>query len=163
MYNSFLCPVADIVHALHPGHLILRFNWVDKKPPAWAVDAHASGFICNALNANFRAGQGIILPLSKSQEKVVVPQYFFGSKTLQCRRIEPQFLGVVYYHYPILFVRKSRAMTALFTPYLSTLPVLLTVFRINDIITTQKNSIDADTHDGCLHFVYKFYRRAERT
>lgn len=36
---------------------------------------------------------------------------------------------------------------------ISTVPVLLTVFWIDDIITAQKNSFDADTLDGCLHFV----------
>ena len=42
-------------------------------------------------------------------------------------------------------------------------PVLLTVFWIDDIITAQQNSFDADTLDGCLHFVCKFNHRAERT
>ena len=58
---------------------------------------------------------------------------------------------------------KAVAMTALLVPYLSTLQVLLTAFWINDIITAQKNSFDADTLDGCLHFVCKFDRRLERT
>jgi len=54
-------------------------------------------------------------------------------------------------------------MTALFALYFSTLPVLLTAFLINDIITAQQNSFDADTLDGCLHFLCKFNHRAERT
>ncbi len=47
--------------------------------------------------------------------------------------------------------------------YLSTLPVCLTAFWIDDIITAQKNTFDADTLDGCLHFVCNFDRRTERT
>ena len=43
------------------------------------------------------------------------------------------------------------------------LPVALTAFWIDDIITAQKNSFDADTLDGCLHFVCEFDRRVERT
>ena len=54
-------------------------------------------------------------------------------------------------------------MTALLVPYLSTLQVLLTAFLIGGIITTQQNNYDADTLDGCLHFVCKFDCRAERT
>ena len=58
---------------------------------------------------------------------------------------------------------KTVAMTALLVSYLSTLQVLLTVLWINDIIIAQKNSFDADTLDGCLHFVSKFDHRTERT
>ena len=54
-------------------------------------------------------------------------------------------------------------MTALFEPNLSTLQVLLTGFWINGTMTAQKNSFDADTLDGCLHFVSKFDHREERT
>ena len=54
-------------------------------------------------------------------------------------------------------------MVALLPPYLSTCQVLLTAFWIDDIITAQQNNFDADTLDGCLHFVCKFDRRAERT
>ena len=46
---------------------------------------------------------------------------------------------------------------------LATLQVLLTAILINGIITAQQNSFDADTLDGCLHFVCKFDRRVERT
>ena len=46
---------------------------------------------------------------------------------------------------------------------LSTVPVLLTAFGVDDIIITQQNSFDADTLDGCLYFVCKFDRRVERT
>ena len=54
-------------------------------------------------------------------------------------------------------------MTAPFAPYYSTLQVLLTAFLIDGIITAQKNIFDADTLDGCLHFVCKFDHRVERT
>ena len=54
-------------------------------------------------------------------------------------------------------------MVALLPPYLSTCQVLLTAFWIDDIITAQQNNFDADTLDGCLHFVCKFDRRAEGT
>ena len=43
------------------------------------------------------------------------------------------------------------------------LPVALTAFWIDDIITAQKNTFDADTLDGCLHFVCKLDCRVERT
>ena len=58
---------------------------------------------------------------------------------------------------------KAIGMTALLCPIFPTRPVLLTVFWINDIITAQQNSFDADTLDGCLHFVCKLDRRVERT
>ena len=58
---------------------------------------------------------------------------------------------------------KDIVRTALFTPYFSMLPVALTAFWIDDIITAQKNSFDADTLDRCLHFVCEFDRRMERT
>ena len=70
---------------------------------------------------------------------------------------------VVSYHYPLHFFRKNVDATALFALYLSTLPVCLTAFWIDDIITAQKNTFDADTLDGCLHFACKFDHRAERT
>ena len=77
-----------------------------------------------------------------------MPQCFFGLKTLQCRPIEPRFLEGGY---------------STITLSISTVPVLLTAFWIDDIITAQKNSFDADTLDGCLHFVCEFDRRVERT
>ena len=49
--------------------------------------------------------------------------------------------------------KRGIAMTALFALYFSTLQVLLTAFLIDGIITAQQNSFDADTLDGCLHFV----------
>ena len=54
-------------------------------------------------------------------------------------------------------------MTALFALYFSTFPVLLTAFWIDAIITAQQNNFDADTLDGCLHFVCKFNHQEERT
>ena len=54
-------------------------------------------------------------------------------------------------------------MTVLLFPIFSTHQVLLTAFLIDGIITAQQNSFDADTLDGCLHFVSKFDHRAERT
>ena len=54
-------------------------------------------------------------------------------------------------------------MVALLPPYLSTYQVLLTAFWIDDIITAQQNYFDADTLDGCLHFVCKLDCRVERT
>ena len=59
--------------------------------------------------------------------------------------------------------KRGIAMTALFALYFSTLQVLLTAFLIDDIITAQQNSFDADALDGCLHFVCKLDRWEERT
>jgi len=71
---------------------------------------------------------------------------------------------MVSYHYPIHFrTKKTVATTALFNLYFSTLLVCLTAFLIDGIITVQQNSFDADTLDGCLHFVCKFDRWVERT
>ena len=58
---------------------------------------------------------------------------------------------------------RGIAMTALFALYFSTLQVLLTAFLIDGIITAQQNSFDADTLDGCLHFVCKLDHWVERT
>ena len=94
-----------------------------------------------------------------------MPQCFWGSKTLQCRQIEPHFCKGWYLTItpPLIPCPKTVATTALFTPYFSTFPVALTAFLIDDIITAQKNNFDADTLDGCLHFVCKLDRRVERT
>ena len=77
-----------------------------------------------------------------------MPQCFFGAKTLHCRPLEPRFRSGWY---------------STITLSISTVPVLLTVFWIDDIITAQQNSFDADTLDGCLHFVCKSDSREERT
>ena len=103
---------------------------------------------CNAFTAVFWGLTRNRITLAKSQKKVVVPQCFFGSKTLQCRPIEPRFGGGWY---------------STITLSVSTIPVCLTAFWIDDIITAQQNSFDADTLDGCLHFVCKFDHRAEGT
>ena len=88
------------------------------------------------------------IAFAKSQKKVVVPQRFFESKTLQCRS-------------PGLHFYKEWYSTISLS--ITTFQVLLTAFWIDDIITTQKNSFDADTLDECLHFVCKFDRWVERT
>ena len=83
----------------------------------------------------------------KNAKKVVVAQCFFGIKSLQCRSTEDRFYKGRY------------SVTSL---SIATLQVLLTAFLIDGTITAQKNSFDADTLDGCLHFVCIFNRRVER-
>ena len=104
------------------------------------------------------------ITLTKSQKKVVELQCFSVQKRYNVDESNPVFRegGILPLPHPFL-CEKTIVMTALFTLYFSTFSVLLTVFWIDDIITTQQNNFDADTLDGCLHFVCKFDRRVERT